>query len=324
MSERPHVVVTRRLPEPVQAKLTQLFDARLNADDRPLDAAGLADALRSADGVLCTVTDRLTAQVLATQPRRARILANFGVGYNHIDVAAAKANGIVVTNTPDVLNDDTADIAMILLLAVARRVGEGERHVRAGAWTGWRPTHMLGTKVYGKVLGIVGLGRIGRAVARRAHHGFGMRILFHDANPVPEAEVAALGAERRDTLEELFADSDFVSLHTPALPETHHLINAERLATMKRSAFLINTSRGDVVDEAALVEALRARTIAGAGLDVYEREPNLAPGLCELENVVLLPHLGSATVETRVAMGERALENLIAFFRGDAPRDRVA
>jgi lactate dehydrogenase-like 2-hydroxyacid dehydrogenase len=324
MSGRPHVLVTRRLPQVVEAKLTQLFDARLNSDDRPLDAGGLADALRSADGLLCTVTDRLTAEVLATQPRRARILANFGVGYNHIDIAAAKANGIVVTNTPDVLNDDTADIAMILLLAVARRIGEGERHVRAGAWTGWRPTHMLGTKVYGKALGIVGLGRIGRAVARRAHNGFGMRILFHEPMPVPEAEIAALGAERRDTLEELLADSDFVSLHTPALPETRHLINAERLAQMKPSAFLINTSRGDVVDEAALVEALRARTIAGAALDVYEREPKLTPGLCELENVVLLPHLGSATVETRVAMGERALENLIAFFRGEVPRDRVA
>ena len=324
MAARPHVVVTRRLPEAVEAQIAERFDARLNAEDRPLDAAALADALRSADGLLCTVTDRLTADVLASTPRRARILANFGVGYNHIDIGAAKANGIVVTNTPDVLNDDTADIAMILLLAVARRVGEGERHVRAGAWTGWRPTHMLGTKVYGKALGIVGLGRIGRAVARRAHHGFGMRILFHDANPVPEAEVAALSAERRDRLEELLADSDFVSLHTPALPETHHLMNADRLAKMKRSAFLINTARGDVVDEAALVDALRARTIAGAGLDVYEREPKLAPGLCELENVVLLPHLGSATVETRVAMGERALENLITFFRGEAPRDRVA
>lgn len=323
MSDRPHVIVTRRLPEPVEAKLTQLFDARLNQDDRPLEAAGLADALRSADALLCTVSDRLSAELLATQPRRARILANFGVGYNHIDIAAAKANGVVVTNTPDVLNDDTADIAMILLLAVARRIGEGERHVRAGAWTGWRPTHMLGTKVYGKTLGIVGLGRIGRAVARRAHHGFGMRILYHEPMPVPEAEIAALGAERRNTLEELLADSDFVSLHTPALPETRHLINAERLGQMRRSAFLINTSRGDVVDEAALVEALRARTIAGAGLDVYEREPTLAAGLCELENVVLLPHLGSATVETRVAMGERALENLIAFFRGEAPRDRV-
>jgi lactate dehydrogenase-like 2-hydroxyacid dehydrogenase len=324
VTARPRVVVTRCLPEPVESMLRERFDARLSRDDRPPSAAELAEAVRSADALLPTVTDRLTAEVLAVTPRRARILANFGVGYNHIDVAAAKTHGIVVTNTPDVLTDDTADTAMTLLLTVARRVGEGERHVRAGAWAGWRPTHMLGTKVTGKTLGVVGMGRIGRAVARRAHHGFGMRILFHEPLPVPEAEIAALDAKRCDSLDEVLRESDFVTLHCPALPETRHLINAERLARMKPTAFLINTARGDIVDEAALVEALRAGTIAGAGLDVYEREPQVTSTLCEIENVVLLPHLGSATRETRIAMGERALENLAAFFRGEAPRDRVA
>jgi lactate dehydrogenase-like 2-hydroxyacid dehydrogenase len=324
VNDRPRVVVTRRLPAPVEAKLSKLFDAHLNVEDRPLTTAQLAEAMRTADALLPTVTDRIGADVLGTSPRRARIVANFGVGYNNIDIAAAKANGIVVTNTPDVLTDCTADTAMALLLSVARRIGEGERHVRSGAWEGWRPTHMLGTKVSGKTLGIVGLGRIGRAVARRAHHGFGMRILFYEPMPVSEHEVAALGAERRDTLEELLAESDFVTLHCPATPETRHLIDAARLAAMKPGAFLINTARGDVVDEAALVDALRAGALAGAGLDVYEREPWVTPAFCTMENVVLIPHLGSATTETRIAMGERALENLTAFFRGDEPRDRVA
>lgn len=324
MAGRPRVVVTRRLPEPVEAKLTEAFDAVLNVEDRALTPDELAEAVRSADALLPTVTDRITAEVLSAEPRRTRIVANFGVGYNNIDIAAANARGIVVTNTPDVLTDCTADTAMTLLLSVARRAGEGERQLRAGAWTGWRPTHLLGTKVTGKTLGIVGMGRIGRAVARRAHHGFGMRIVYFEPFPVPEAEIAGLDAQRVDSLEVLLAGSDFVSLHCPATPETHHLINAETLGTMKPGAFLINSARGDVVDEAALVEALGAGTIAGAGLDVYEGEPRVSPGLLEMENVVLFPHLGSATKETRVAMGLRAFENLLAFFRGDRPRDRVA
>jgi lactate dehydrogenase-like 2-hydroxyacid dehydrogenase len=324
MTDRPRVVVTRRLPEPVEAKLADAFDAVLNAGDQALTAEELADSIRSSDALLPTVTDRISAEVLSAEPRRTRIVANFGVGYNNIDIDVAKANGIVVTNTPDVLTDCTADTAMTLLLSVARRAGEGERQLRAGAWTGWRPTHLLGTKVTGKILGIVGMGRIGRAVARRAHHGFGMRILYYEPFPVKEAEIADLDARRVDSLEELLAETDFVSLHCPATPETRHLINAERLAAMKPGAFLINSSRGDVVDEAALVEALGTGTIAGAGLDVYEGEPQISPGLLELENVVLLPHLGSATKETRLAMGLRAFENLLAFFRGDPPRDRVA
>ncbi|MGZ8399302.1 MAG: 2-hydroxyacid dehydrogenase [Gemmatimonadales bacterium] len=323
MSQRPTVVVTRRLPEPVEKELSREFDARLNRDDRPLGPDGLQAALRTADALLCTVTDRLTAEVLSAEPRRARLLANFGVGFNHIDTATAKAHGLAVSNTPDVLTEATADIAITLLLMVSRRTGEGERHVRAGAWTGWRPTHMLGTQVSGKVLGLVGMGRIARAVARRAHHGFGMRVIFHDPYPPTPVEAAALGAEPRANLDEVLQESDFVSLHCPATPETRHLMNRERLKRMRPGAFLINTARGDVVDEAVLVEALGNGTIAGAGLDVYEKEPQVSPALVAMENVVLLPHLGSATQETRIAMGMRALENLRLFFSGAPLRDRV-
>ncbi len=320
---RPSVVVTRRLPAPVEEQLAQEFDARLNRDDHPLSVAELQDALGTADALLPTVTDRLNGDVLSVEPLRVRIIANYGVGFNHIDVTAAKRRGLVVTNTPDVLTDDTADDAVMLMLIVARRAGEGERYVRAGRWTGWGPTHLLGTKVSGKTLGVIGMGRIGRAVARRAHHGFGMRVIFHDPFPPPADVVAELGAERRSTIEAVLREADFVSLHSPATPETRHLINAERLALMKPGAFLINTARGDIVDEATLVDALKRRIIAGAALDVFEREPQVSPDLLTMENVVLLPHLGSATQETRVAMGLRALENLKAFFAGIPPRDRV-
>ena len=323
MTARATVVVTRRLPSVVEDELTRDFDARLNRDDRPLGPAELQDALRSADALLCTVTDRITADVLNAEPLRARILANFGVGFNHIDITAAKARGLAVSNTPDVLTVATADIAMTLLLMVSRRAGEGDRHVRCGAWTGWRPTHMLGTQASGKTLGLIGMGRIARAVARRAHHGFGMRIMFHDPYPPSPSEAAALGAEARQTLDQVLEESDFVSLHCPATPETRHLMNRERLALMRRSAFLINTARGDIVDEAALVDALADGTIAGAGLDVYEHEPEIKPELLSMENVVLLPHLGSATHETRIAMGRRAVENLRLFFNGSPLRDPV-
>jgi lactate dehydrogenase-like 2-hydroxyacid dehydrogenase len=323
MSPRPRVIVTRRLPAPVEEELSRDFDAKLNPDDRPLGVEGLQDALRNADAVLCTVTDRLTAEVLSAEPLRAKLLANFGVGFNHIDTEAAKARGLAVTNTPDVLTDATADLAMTLLLMVTRRAGEGERHLRAGAWTGWRPTHMVGTQVSGKTLGLIGMGRIARAVAKRAHHGFGMRVIYHDPFPPPPDVAAALGVEPRERLEQVLEEADFVSLHCPATPETRHLINRDRLARMRKDAFLINTARGDVVDEAALVEALQAGQIAGAGLDVYEREPQVTPALLTMENVVLLPHLGSATRETRVAMGMRALENIRLFFSGAPLRDRV-
>jgi len=307
----------------VEEELSRDFNATLNRDDRPLGAAGLQEALRTADALLCTVTDRITAEVLSAEPLRARLLANFGVGFNHIDTDAAKARGIAVTNTPDVLTEATADIAITLLLMVSRRAGQGERHIRCGAWTGWRPTHMLGTQVSGKTLGLVGMGRIARAVARRAHHGFGMKVIFHDPYPPSASEAAALGAEQKEALEQVLEESDFVSLHCPATPETRHLMNRERLARMRRSAFLINTARGDIVDEAALVEALADGTIAGAGLDVYEREPQVSPELLTMENVVLFPHLGSATHETRIAMGRRAVENLKLFFSGAPLRDRV-
>jgi lactate dehydrogenase-like 2-hydroxyacid dehydrogenase len=322
MTGRPTVVVTRRLPSPVEDRLRTLFDARLNITDAPLDEAALAGAMRDADALVPTVTDRITATLLGTPGRRVRIVSTFGVGFNNIDVAAAREHGVVVTNTPDVLTDDTADLAITLLLMVARRTGEGERLVRAGDWTGWRPTQMLGTRVTGKTLGLIGFGRIGRAVAARASGGFRMRVVWHD--PFAGDDAASLGGERRMSIEAVLQESDFVSLHCPATPETRHLMNADRLAAMRPGAFLINTARGDVVDETALVRALREGTIAGAALDGFEREPAVSRELLAMDNVVLLPHLGSATEETRVAMGNRAVDNLAAFFGGAAPRDRVA
>jgi lactate dehydrogenase-like 2-hydroxyacid dehydrogenase len=321
---RPKVIITRKLPEAAEARARALFDVELNEADRQLDGAGLARAMREADGLIPCVADKITAELLALPERRVKIVSNYGVGYNNIDVEAAKANGVVVTNTPDVLTEDTADLALTLMLTVARRTGEGEREVRSGTWTGWRPTHMLATRVNGKTLGLIGIGRIGRAVARRAHHGFGMRVLYHDPYPLSDAEAAAIGAERRDSIDAVLAESDFVSLHCPATPETRHLMNAARFAQMRKGAMLINTARGDVVNETDLIEALRVGTIAGAGLDVFEKEPAVPAALIAMENVVLLPHLGSATTETRVAMGMRAIDNLEAFFGGTAPRDRVA
>lgn len=323
MSARPKVIVTRRIPAAVEAELERDFDTVLNLEDRDLGADGLQRALQEADAVMTTVTDKVTADVLSVPNRRAVLIANFGVGFNNIDIATAKSLGILVSNTPDVLTDATADIAMTLLLMTARRAVEGDRHVRERAWTGWRPTHMLGTHVTGKTLGLIGFGRIARAVAKRAHHGFGMRILFADPFPPTAAEAAALGAEPRATIEQVLAESDFVSLHCPATPETRHLMNATRFAMMPKHAILINTARGDVVDESALVAALAAGTITAAGLDVFEREPTVTEALLSMDNVTLLPHLGSATMETRVAMGTRALENIRRHFRGEPLRDRV-
>jgi lactate dehydrogenase-like 2-hydroxyacid dehydrogenase len=320
---KPKVLVTRRWPAPVEARLAELFDVNLNTADQPLSPQQLQDALRGYDCVMPTVTDPLPAEVLQVEPLRTKILGNFGVGYNHIDVDAAKALGLTVTNTPDVLTDCTADIAMTLLLMVARRAGEGERQVRGGQWTGWRPTHMLGTKVVGKTLGLIGFGRIARAMAKKAHHGFDMPVIFYDPYPPADELCEALGASHRDSIEEVLQEADFVALHCPGSKENRHLINAERLALMKPGAYLINTARGDVVDNQALIQALKNKTIAGAGLDVYEGEPRLNPGFLELENAVLLPHLGSATEETRIAMGLRVIENVTAFFAGQTPRDKV-
>lgn len=321
---KPKVIVTRKWPQAVEDQLKQQYDVVLNADDRPLSDDELREAMRTADAVCPTVTDGITAEILATNDRRARIVSNYGVGFNNIDVEAAKANGVVVTNTPGVLTDATADLAMTLLLMTARRAGEGERHVRADEWSGWRPTHMMGAHVSGKTLGLIGMGRIARAVAKRAHQGFGMRVIFTDPYPPSPEEARELGAEARGSIEEVLEGADFVSIHTPGGAANHHLINAERLKRMQPHAVLINTARGDVIDEQALIQALRSGTIAAAGLDVFEKEPSVTPELRSMENVVLLPHLGSATTETRVAMGECVLKNLEAFFAGGEPPNRVA
>lgn len=321
--KKPKVIVTRRWPEQVEARIKECFDVELNTTDQSFSEAELKHAFANADAVFSTVTDAINANVLSADPMRARLVGNFGVGYNNIDIEAAKARGLAVTNTPDVLTDATAELAMTLLLCVARRVGEGERHLRATQWTGWRPTHMMGTQVTGKTLGLIGLGRIGRAMAARAHFGFQMRVLFFDPYP-PDADfVASIGAQARNTIDDVLRESDFVSIHCPATPENRHLINTTRLAHMKPDAFLVNTARGDIVDEAALIMALEAGQIAGAALDVFEREPQISQGLLNREDVVLLPHLGSATVETRVAMGLRVIDNASAFFAGDEPPDRV-
>lgn len=320
---KPKVIVTRRWPQAVEDHMRGLFDVELNDSDEPMDEVALQDALGRADALCPTVSDRISANILAADPLKAKIIGNFGVGFNHIDIDAARSRGLVVTNTPEVLTDCTADLAMTLLLMAARRAGEGERHVRSKSWTGWRPTHMLATKVTGKTLGLVGFGRIARAMAHKAHFGFGMKILYHDPFP-PAAEVEnQFGAIRCETADEVLASSDFVSLHCPGGKETYHLINAERLAKMRPNAILVNSARGDVIDQQALIDALKNRTIAGAGLDVYEGEPAVPEELLSLENVVLLPHLGSASSETRIAMGMRVVENLNAFFAGKEPRDRV-
>lgn len=306
---KPKVLVTRRWPYAVERELMQRFDVLLNSDDLPMSTAELQGALCHVDALCPTVTDVINAEVLAAEGITTRIIANFGVGFNHIDVETARQRGLVVTNTPDALTDCTADLAMTLLLMVARRAGEGERHVRAQAWQGWRPTHMLGTKVTGKTLGLIGFGRIARAVAHRAHFGFGMQIVFYNPSLPPACLTTALDARACESVDALLAQSDFVSLHCPGGAATRHLINA---------------ARGDVIDQDALIEALGAGRIAGAGLDVYAGEPSVPAALRQLDNVVLLPHLGSATSETRIHMGLRVIENLEAFFAGRAPRDRVA
>ncbi len=321
---KPKVVLTRRWPEQIEAEIAERFDATFNRDDRPMTPDELIAAFKSADAVFPTVSDRINAEVLGARPMAARLLGSYGVGFNHIDLDAAKAAGLVVTNTPEVLTDATADLAMTLLFAIARRAGEGERELRSGGWTGWRPTHMMGTQITGKTLGLIGLGRIGQAVAKRAHKGFDMDVVAYDPYPPAADRLADLGVTMRDTVEEVLGAADFVSLHCPATPENRHLMNEKRLKAMRPGAFLINTARGDVVDEAALVAALEAGTIAGAGLDVFEQEPKVHPGLVGRDDVVLLPHLGSATLETRVAMGRRVFENAVAFFEGREPRDRIA
>lgn len=323
MNSRPRVVVTRRLPSAVEETLAARFDVALSRDDRSLSAADLQRALSEADAVLCTISDRIGAGVLAASPRRARMIASYGVGLDHVDLAAAAAHEIVVSNTPGVLTDCTADLTMALILATLRRAGEGEREVRAGRWTGWRPTHLMGRKVTGRTLGIVGLGRIGLAVARRAHFGFGMRVLGYSRSTIASETLASHGVEPVASLEALLSAVQIVSLHCPSTPETRGMMNASRVAMMQSGAFLINTARGDLVDDDALITALINGHLGGAGLDVFAGEPHLDRRYLGLEQAVLLPHLGSATRETREAMGMMAVESLSAFFAGEAVPNRV-
>ncbi len=320
---KPKVLVTRKWPASVEEKLKARYDAALNVDDRPLTADELKQALQHYDAVCPAVCDSLPADVVEVAGKRCKILANFGVGFNHIDIEAAQRQGLIVTNTPGVLTESTADIAMTLLLMSARRGAEGDRLVRSKQWTGWCPTHMMSSDVTGATLGLIGFGRIAQAMARKAHHGFGMNILYFKPSPAEPAVVEDLKAMRCATVEELLQQSDFVSLHCPGGAATRHLIDAEMLRLMKPTAHLINTARGDVVDSKALIQALREKRIAGAGLDVYEGEPNVDEGFLALDNVSLLPHLGSATIATRTAMGEKVLNNLAAFFAGEELPDRV-
>ncbi|MBC7359899.1 MAG: D-glycerate dehydrogenase [Desulfacinum sp.] len=311
------VLVTAKLPEEVVHKLIRAgCDVDEHAEVRPMAREELLARVEGVEGLLCTITDRIDREVFDRAPGL-RVAANYGVGFDHIDVAEAGRRGVLVTNTPGVLTDATADLAFALILAVARRVVEGDRRTRSGQFRFWAPLHFLGTEVSGKTLGIVGFGRIGRAVARRAR-GFDMQVLYTARKPLDEGEEERLGV-RFAPLEDLLAQSDFVSLHVPLTPETRHLIGARELSLMKPSAYLVNTARGPVVDEKALVEALRRGIIRGAGLDVYENEPQLTPGLADLENVVLLPHVGSATVETRTRMAEMAVENLLEGLAGRRP-----
>jgi lactate dehydrogenase-like 2-hydroxyacid dehydrogenase len=321
--EKRKVIVTRKWPDPVEERLQASYDVILNATDVPLTAEQLLSAMQSADAVLPTVTDAITPPLLCAPNRRAKIIGNFGVGYNNIDIETAKREGIVVTNTPHVLTDCTADIAMLLLLMSARRASEGERLVRSDTWQGWGPTQLLGTKVTGKTLGVIGFGRIAQAMARKAHFGFGMRIICFAPNTPPPEILKEFDATYYPTVEDVLGKADFISLHCPGGAATRHLINADRLKLMQPTAHLINTARGDVVDSKALIQALKEGWIAGAGLDVYEGEPNIDPGFRTLDNVALLPHLGSATLETRVAMGNRVVDNIDAFFAGKEPGDRV-
>ncbi|SON55761.1 Glycerate dehydrogenase [Hartmannibacter diazotrophicus] len=324
MADKPKVLVTRRWPEAVEAKLKELYDVTLNESDVPMTADEMRQALMDYDAFCPTVSDKVDASVLDVSGARTKIIASYGVGYSHIDTDAAKKSGFVVTNTPEVLSNCTADLAITLMLAAARRIGEGERELRAGKWTGWRPTHMIGTRVSGGTFGVLGFGRIGREAARKAHFGFDMKVIYYDAFPVKPELAAETKAEARDAIEAVLKEADVISLHMPGGKENYHLINEARLKLMKPTAILVNTARGEVVDGDALAAALQAGTIAGAGLDVFEGEPKVLPSLLECENAVLLPHLGSATKSTREAMGWRVLENLEAYFKGEAPRDRVA
>ncbi|CCQ75727.1 D-glycerate dehydrogenase [Magnetospira sp. QH-2] len=319
---KPLVIVTRKLPEQVETRLMELFDTRLNHDDTPMTREQLVAAVGEADVLVPTVTDKIDGPLLAQAGPKLRLVANYGTGVDHIDLATARQRNITVTNTPDVLTEDTADMAMALILSVPRRLAEGERVIRTGDWEGWTPTWMLGHRIWGKRLGIVGMGRIGQAVARRAR-GFGLQVHYHNRRRVhPEVE-EELGATYWDSLDQMLARMDVVSVHCPHTPATYHLLSARRLKLLKSHAYLVNTSRGEVVDEPALIRMLAAGELAGAGLDVFEHEPAVNPKLLSLDNVVLLPHLSSATIEGRIEMGDRVVINIKTFDDGHTPPDRV-
>jgi glyoxylate reductase len=321
-SKRPFVIVTRKLPDPIETRMMELFNCRLNLDDKPLGKPELLAAVAQADVLVPTVTDRIDAEVLAAAGPALKLIASFGTGIDHVDLAAAQQHGIFVTNTPGVLTEDTADMTMALILAVSRRLAEGERLIRSGGWTGWGPTSMLGHRIWGKRLGILGMGRIGMALARRAK-GFGLSVHYHNRRPVPEDVESALEATYWESLDQMLAHMDIVSVNCPHTPATYHLLSARRLRLLQSHAILVNTARGEIVDEEELIRLLETRAIAGAGLDVFEHEPAVDLRMRALDNVVLLPHMGSATIEGRIAMGERVIINIKTFADGHRPPDRV-
>ncbi|CAA7621625.1 D-glycerate dehydrogenase [Magnetospirillum sp. UT-4] len=320
--KKPVIVVTRKLPDVIETRMMELFDTRLNLDDHPMSKAELIEAVKVADVLVPTITDRIDAAVLSQAGPNLKLIANFGTGVDHIDLASARQRGITVTNTPGVLTEDTADMTMALILAVPRRLAEGERLMRSGEWKGWSPTFMMGHRIWGKRLGIIGMGRIGQAVARRAK-AFGMSIHYHNRKRVHPDIEAELEATFWESLDQMLARMDVVTIHSPHTPATFHLLSARRLQMLQPHAYVINTSRGEIVDENALTRMLSRGELAGAGLDVFEHEPAVNPKLLGLDNVVLLPHLGSATLEGRVDMGEKVIINIKTFTDGHNPPDRV-
>jgi glyoxylate reductase len=322
MPSKPLVVVTRKLPDPIETRMMELFEVRLNLSDTPMSQAQLADAVKSCDVLVPTVTDHIDAAILSQAGPRLKLIASFGTGVDHIDLKTARQRGITVTNTPGVLTEDTADMTMALILASARRLSEGERLIRAGGWAGWSPTSMLGHRIWGKRLGIVGMGRIGSAIARRAR-GFGLAVHYHNRRRVHPAIEQELEATYWESLDQMLSRMDIISVNCPHTPATYHLLSARRLKLLPKHAYVVNTSRGEVIDEAALTRMLEKGEIAGAGLDVFEHEPAINPKLLKLDNVVLLPHMGSATIEGRIDMGEKVIINIKTFADGHKPPDRV-
>lgn len=316
------VVVTRRLPEPVETRLTELFDVELNADDTPMERGELADAVKRADVLVPTITDAIDAALIGQAGEKLKLIASYGAGFDHIDVQTALSRGIMVSNTPGVSADDTADMTMTLILAATRRMREGANLMQSGAWEGWSPTAMLGNRIGGKRLGILGMGRIGQAVARRAS-AFGMQIHYHNRRRLHAAVEEELSATYWESLDQMLSRVDVVSVNCPHSPGTFHLLNARRLKLMKPTAFVVNTSRGEVIDENALTRMLRAGELAGAGLDVFEQGKEVNPRLMGLDNVMLLPHMSSATAEGRIEMGEKVIINIKTFVDGHRPPDQV-